>query len=68
MRQTWYDIVPQQTGWAIRTGETTKGKYATRDEAFAAAVTQARKMRDKGEFAQVRILHHANDGNDDSDG
>ncbi len=57
MRQTWYDIVPQQAGWAIRTGEIARGSYATRDEAFQAAVTAARKMRYKGKCVTVRILH-----------
>jgi hypothetical protein len=64
----WYDVIPYRNGWAI---SITPGRadpldhrsdaFATKQQAYDAAVELARKLHLVGLSVQVRVRHDADD-------
>jgi hypothetical protein len=59
MRELSYDIVPHQGGWAVAIGPARSLAFATKQEAFDAAVELARKLRFVGLSVRVRVQHES---------
>jgi hypothetical protein len=57
MAKMSYDVVPHGGGWAIIVTPARNGVFATRIDAFDAAVEFARKLRFVGYSVQVRVQH-----------
>jgi hypothetical protein len=55
MAKMSYDVVPHDGGWAIIVTPARNGVFATRIDAFDAAVEFARKLRFVGYSVQVRV-------------
>ena len=55
MTQMWYDVVPHDRGWAIVITPARDDAFATKKDAFDAAVQLARKLRFVGYSIQVRM-------------
>jgi hypothetical protein len=57
MAQMSYDVIPHEGGWAIIITPERSNAFATKIEAFDAAVELARKLRFSGYSVQVRVHH-----------
>ena len=53
---TWFDIVLDGKAWVVRCENAECGRYLTQAQAFSAAVNEARRLKDAGRPAQVRVL------------
>ncbi len=54
--QTCFDIVADGSCWVVRCHSAEYGRYRTQIAAFNAAVTEARKIKDAGRPAHVRVV------------
>jgi Uncharacterized protein conserved in bacteria (DUF2188) len=57
MAQMTYDVIPHGSGWAIVIAPDRTDAFATKIDAFDAAVELARKLRFSGLSVQVRVQH-----------
>jgi hypothetical protein len=57
MAQMSYDVIPHGSGWAIVITPDRTDAFATKIDAFNAAVELARKLRFSGLSVQVRVQH-----------
>jgi hypothetical protein len=57
MGQMWYDVIPHDGGWAIVITPERSDAFATKIDAYDAAVEFARKLRFSGYAVQVRVQH-----------
>ena len=57
MAQMSYDVIPHAGGWAIIIMPEHSDAFATKIDAFDAAVEFARKLRFSGYSVQVRVQH-----------
>ena len=57
MAQMSYDVIPHENGWAIVITPDRTDAFATKIDAFNAAVELARKLRFSGCSVQVRVQH-----------
>ena len=57
MAQMWYDVVAHEGGWAIVITPEGTDAFATKIDAYDAAVEFARKLRFSGISVQVRAQH-----------
>jgi hypothetical protein len=57
MAQMSYDVIPHGSGWAIVITPVRSDAFATKIDAFNAAVELARKLRFSGWSVQVRVQH-----------
>jgi len=57
MAQLSYDVIPHGSGWAIVITRDRTDAFATKIDAFNAAVELARKLRFSGCSVQVRVQH-----------
>jgi len=57
MAQMSYDVIPHEDGWAIVITPARTEAFATKIDAFNAAVELARKLRFSGLSVQVRVQH-----------
>jgi hypothetical protein len=57
MAPMWYDVVPHDGGWAIIVVPHGGDAFATKTDAFDAAVEFARKLRFVGYPVQVRVQY-----------
>jgi hypothetical protein len=57
MPQMAYDVIPHGSGWAIVITPERTDAFATKIDAFNAAVELARKLRFSGWSVQVRVQH-----------
>jgi hypothetical protein len=55
MAQMWYDVIPHNHGWGIVITDGRSDAFATKKEAFDAAVDLARKLRYTGYSVHVRV-------------
>jgi hypothetical protein len=55
--QTWFDVVPDGRFWVVRCRSIEHGRFPSQMAAFNAAVAEARKMKEEGRVAHVRVLH-----------
>jgi hypothetical protein len=56
---TCFDIVPDGTSWVVRCQSAEYGRYRTQIQAFNAAVAQARKIKEAGRQANVRVVRES---------
>jgi Uncharacterized protein conserved in bacteria (DUF2188) len=61
MAQMWYDIVPHNGGWAIMITSGQHHTFATKMEAYDAAVEVARKLRFSGYSVHVHVQHKSDE-------
>lgn len=54
--QTCFDIVPDGLFWVVRCQSAEYGRYRTQIQAFNAAVAEARKIKQAGRLAHVRVV------------
>jgi hypothetical protein len=57
MGQMSYDVIPHEGGWAIVITPERSDAFATKIDAYDAAVEFARKLRFSGYSVQVRVQH-----------
>jgi hypothetical protein len=57
MAQMWYDVIAHEGGWAIVITPEGSNAFATKIDAYDAAVEFARKLRFSGYSVQVRTQH-----------
>jgi hypothetical protein len=57
MASMFYDVIPHESGWAIVITPERTDTFATKIDAFNAAVELARKLRFSGLSVQVRVHH-----------
>jgi hypothetical protein len=57
MAQMWYDVIAHKGGWAIVITPESSNAFATKIDAYDAAVEFARKLRFSGYSVQVRAQH-----------
>jgi hypothetical protein len=57
--QTCFDIVPDGLFWVVRCQAAEYGRYRTQIQAFNAAVAEARKIKEAGRLAHVRVVREA---------
>ena len=54
--QTCFDIIPDGSSWVVRCRSAEYGRYRTQIQAFNAAVAEARKVKEAGRMAHVRVV------------
>lgn len=54
--QTYFDIVPADGKWVVRCQAAEYGRFASQMQAFNAAVTVARRIKQGGRPVQIRVL------------
>ena len=57
---TSFDIVPDGAFWVVRCQSAEYGRYRTQIQAFNAAVAEARKIKEAGRLAHVRVVRERN--------
>jgi hypothetical protein len=57
---TNFDIFPEDNFWVVRCQSAEYGRYLTQNQAFNAAVAEARKIKDAGRLVNVRVVREKN--------
>ena len=58
VRPTWFEVIRDGNVWTVRSRSVDLGRFDTQMEAFGVAVSEARKLKQKGRPAQVRVLRN----------
>lgn len=53
-----FDIMPDDGRWVVRCQSAEYGRYQTQAQAFNAAVIEARKVKQSGRLAHVRVVRN----------
>ena len=54
--QTYFEVIPDGVHWVVRCQSAEYGRFRTQAQAFNAAVAEARKVKDAGRMAHVRVV------------
>jgi hypothetical protein len=54
----WFDVVREGSVWVVRSQSAECGRFRTQMEAFGMAVLEARKVKESGHSAQVRVVRN----------
>jgi hypothetical protein len=57
MQERLYVLTEDPRGWRVLLNDESLGLFATREQAFAAAVDAARASRALGQYAWVKVRH-----------
>ena len=52
----WFDVVKEGDRWVVRSQSAEYGRFDSQMDAFGLAVLEARKVKQSGRTAQVRVL------------
>jgi len=58
VRPTWFEVIRDGHVWTVRSRSVDLGRFDTQMEAFGVAIFEARKLKQKGRPAQVRVLRN----------